>query len=153
MSSLPACFSAGSDTVSRNSLLALNSHTCIHTHLSQRVCDSVCSHMQLALISIREHVSIKPILQPPRDSISMGRFSEATIWYLLQPVILVDLQISCGDLAPSLCQCGQAQLDRFLDPAFLMRDISTLAKLSGTVHKNGRECGAAQQNCPTGFVQ
>lgn len=45
-------------------------------------------------------------------------------------------------------------LDWFLHPAFfLMRDISTLAQLTGSLHKNGLGWGAAQQNHPTALVQ
>lgn len=44
-------------------------------------------------------------------------------------------------------------LDGFLHPAFLMRDISTLAQLTGSLHKNGLGWGAAQQNHPTALVQ
>lgn len=48
----------------------------------------------------------------------MAGFSYATICYLLQPVFLVDLQISCGDPAPSLCQCVQALVGLFPGSCF-----------------------------------
>lgn len=48
----------------------------------------------------------------------MAGFSQAAICYLLQPVFLVDLQISCGDPAPSLCQCGQALVGLFPGSCF-----------------------------------
>lgn len=44
-------------------------------------------------------------------------------------------------------------LDGFLHPAFLMRDISTLAQLAGSLHKNGLGWGTAQQTRPTALVQ
>lgn len=48
---------------------------------------------------------------------------------------------------------GRNELDSFLDSAFLMRDISTLAQLTGSLHRNGWGWDAARQNCPTVLVQ
>lgn len=72
----------------------------------------------------------------------------------LQAVFLVDLQISCQDIANQHCVSkARHSLDWFLHPAFLMRDISTLAQLAGSLYKNGLGWGVAQQNCPTALVQ
>lgn len=129
--------------------------TCIHSHLNQHVCFLPQSHA----VSVNKHEETH-LHHPLNSSHNHARvclngrgFHRPPCPICYNLFFLLTFKSPVETPHHHCVSMGRHSLDSFLDPAFLMRDISTLAQLTGSMHKNGLGWGAAQQNCPTVLVQ